>query len=84
MNVGIQEKLRELEGETFYTKKGIPFTYQFISESTIHISKRRPHNISITDFEKAIEINPQKPSEITNVVHGSSYVFGIITDNRFK
>ena len=83
MSVDIKSKLKELEGETFYTKKMIPFAYTFISESTVHISGRKAYNISIADFEKAIEINPTKPSEITNLVRGSSYIFGIITDSRF-
>ena len=83
MSVDIKNKLKELEGETFYTKKLIPFAYTFISESTVHISGRKAYNISIADFEKAIEINPTKPSEITNLVRGSSYIFGIITDSRF-
>ena len=84
MSVDIKNKLKELEGETFYTKKRIPFTYKIISESTVRISERKAYNISIADFEKAIEINPTKPSEITNLVRGSSYIFGIITDSRFN
>ena len=46
MSVDIKSKLKELEGETFYTKKMIPFAYTFISESTIHISGRKAYNIS--------------------------------------
>ena len=84
MNVDVRGKLKELEGETFYTRKKIPFVYKFISESTVRIAERKHYNISIADFEKAIEINPTKPSEITNMVRGSSYIFGIITDSRFN
>ena len=79
----IKSKLKEWEGETFYTKSNIPFAYQFTSETTIHIIGRKPYNISILDFEKAIEIKPKRPSQISNLVRGSSYVFGIITDKRF-
>ena len=84
MSVDIKSKLKELEGKIFYTKKRIPFAYKFISESTVRISDRKTYNISIADFEKAIEINPTKPSEISNLVRGSSYIFGIITDSRFN
>ena len=84
MNIDSKRKLKELEGETFYTIKGIPFTYQFVSENAIRICERKPYNITIADFEKAIEIKPTKPNQITNMVRGSSYIFGIITDKRFK
>lgn len=84
MSVDIKRKLKELEGEIFYTKKRIPFSYKFISESTVRICEKKAYNISISDFEKAIESNPKKPSEVTNLVRGSSYIFGIITDSRFN
>ena len=84
MNSDIKSKLKKWEGEIFYTKKRIPFVYNFISENTIRISERKAYNISISNFEKAIEINPTKPGEISNLVRGSSYIFGIITDNRFN
>lgn len=83
MNIDIKSKLIELEGETFYTQRKIPFTYKFVSKNAICISERKAYNISIANFEKAIDINPTKPSEITNLVRGGSYVFGIIKDSRF-
>ena len=36
------------------------------------------------DFEKAINMAPEKPSQLPMSINGRSYVFGIITDSRFK
>lgn len=83
MNTDLISRLKRLEGETFYTKTGKPFEYRFASEGVIHISGRKPYGISINNFEKALAIQPTKPSQITNLVRGSAYVFGIITDARF-
>lgn len=83
MNIDIKSKLKELEGETFYTVTGKPYTYEFLSENVIKSSRARYH-ISLSSFEKAIEINPTRVCQIQKEVRGPSYVFGIITDSRFK
>ena len=83
MNFDIKSKLQKLEGETFYTVTGKEFIYKFISENTIKVS-RTNYPIHLSNFEKAIEINPTKPGQIRNLVRGSSYIFGIITDDRFN
>lgn len=82
MSIDIKSKLKQLEGETFYTVKGLPFTYRFVTENAIK-TDRTDYNISISSFYKAIELNPKKPGEISRKIRGSSYVFGIISDNRF-
>lgn len=80
--MNIKQKLKELEGEIFYTKSKIPFTYHFANENAIQINDRKPYHLSISNFEKALEKSPAKPSDLKEL-RGSSYVFGIITDNRF-
>lgn len=81
--MNIRDKLKELEGETFYTVTGKPYTYKFVSENAI-LTTRTKYVLNLSDFEKAITLNPNKPSEITNIVRGSSYIYGIITDKRFN
>lgn len=81
MNIDIKRKLKELEGETFYTVTGKPYTYEFVGENIIKPS-RANYRIHLSNFEKATEINPTELHQIREV-RGPSYVFGIITDKRF-
>ena len=39
---------------------------------------------SKSDFEKAIALNPQKPSDLHNDVIGPSYIYAIISDSRIR
>lgn len=83
MSIDIKGKLKSLEGETFHTVTGLSFTYSFANENTIKVS-RTDFPIALSNFEKAIELSPTTPGEISSYVYGSSYVFGIIFDSRFK
>ena len=83
MIADIRYKLKELEGQTFFTVTGKSYTYYFIGENMLRTS-RANRNISLADFEKAIAIAPEKPSQLPMSINGRSYVFGIITDSRFK
>ena len=78
----IWDKVKLHQGETFQTVKGLEFTYEVIGETVIHT--RSKANISRSNFEKAIQLNPQKPSDLHNAVAGPSYVYAIITDHRLQ
>lgn len=80
--MNIRDKLKELEGETFYTVTGKPYTYKIVGENTIKPS-RTDYNIHLSNFEKALKIQPTELRQIREV-RGPSYVFGIITDKRFN
>ena len=82
MLVDIKRKLRKLEGQVFFTVTGKPYTYYFIGESILR-TDRANRNIPLSDFEKAVSLAPRKPSQLPDFINGRSYVFGIITDNRF-
>ncbi len=82
MKMDVKDKLKQLEGEQFYTVTGKSYTYEFVGENAIKPSRANQY-ISLADFERAIEINPTKLSQI-RTVRGPSYVFGIITDKRFS
>lgn len=80
------EKLKLYEDEIFYTVMRLPFSYKIVKGNSVEIfrdGKRINRIIPITDFEKALRFNPSKPSDITNKVQGSSYVYAIIKDKRF-
>ncbi len=82
MNLDIKKKLKELEGHVFFTVTGKPYTYCFVGENILR-TDRTNRNIPISDFEKAIELAPNKPSQMPDSINGRSYIFGIITDGRF-
>ena len=78
----IWEKIKKYEGEVFYTVSGLEFTYKVVDEKIIHT--RSKVAISKNDFEKAIVLNPQKPSDLHNTVIGPSYIYAIISDSRIR
>ena len=82
MELDIKRKLKALEGQVFFTVTGKPYTYRFIGENVLR-TDRTNRNIPIYDFEKAIELKPDKPSQMPDSINGRSYIFGIITDRRF-
>ena len=72
----IWQKVKENEGRVFQTVTGKDFTYQVIDNFII--TSRTKWHIREKDFQRALELNPSKPSDITKDVYGSSYVFAII------
>lgn len=82
MDINVRSKIKSLEGETFYTVTGKPFTYEFASENTIKPS-RTNYNIPLSHFEKAYDRHPSELKELRDL-RGYSYIFGVITDTRFR
>ena len=82
MTMNVKRKLKELEGQLFFTVTGIPYTFRFIEENIVR-TDRANRNIPVSDFEKAIALAPAKPSQMPDSINGRSYIFGIITDSRF-
>ena len=78
----IWEKVKLHQGETFHTARGLEFSYRVSRETVIHT--RSKATLSRSDFEKAIALAPQKPSDLHNDVAGPSYVYAIITDPRMR
>ena len=77
-------KLREFEGNEFRTVRGLPFTYEFIGENSIRVS-RANQVISKINFEKALSVMPiLGPGEISNLVRGSAYVYALVVDERLQ
>ena len=82
MYLDIKRKLKGLEGQVFFTVTGKPYTYCFVGENILR-TDRTNRNIPISDFQKAVALAPSKPSQMPDSINGRSYIFGIITDNRF-
>lgn len=75
------EQILARQGETFYTKKGLPFTY-YIKGGELFAS-RRERSITRSTFEKAfrkIQDNPQEVSGPKKLnVYGAPYVWAILS-----
>ena len=77
-------KLKSLEGETFKTVTGLEFTFHFVSDNAICTSRTK-YNLTRANFEKALALCPiAQPGDISKIIHGSSYVYSIITDERMQ
>lgn len=78
------KRILQLEGAEFRTITGLLFTYVLIGNGIR--PSRAKQVITRSQFEKAASLpKPMtRPSEISQTVRGSSYVFAILTDPRVK
>lgn len=74
------ERISVRQGETFYTKKGLPFTY-YIKGGELFTS-RRERSITRSTFEKACRKIREHPEEVSGPkklnVYGAPYVWAIL------
>ena len=70
------------EGSVFFTVTNKEIKYVVKDNYIIVVSIPSRTKISKTNFEKALEMNVSKPTEIN--LRGQSYIYGIITDSRIK
>ena len=70
------------EGDEFFTVTNKEIKYVVKDNYIIVVSTPSHTRISKTNFEKALEMNASKPSEIN--LYGRAYIYGIINDSRIK
>ena len=70
------------EGTVFFTVTNKEIKYVVKDNYIIVVSIPSHTRISKTNFEKALEMNASKPSEIN--LRGQAYIYGIINDSRIK
>ena len=70
------------EGAVFFTVTKKEIKYVVKDNYIIVVSIPSHTRISKTYFEKALEMNATKPSEIN--LRGRAYIYGIINDSRIK
>ena len=70
------------EGDVFHTVTNIEIKYVVKDNYIIVVSIPSHTRISKTNFEKALEMNVSKPTEIN--LRGQSYIYGIISDYRIR
>jgi hypothetical protein len=79
----IWKRIINHEGETFFTKKNLPFTYKIVNNCIV--PDRTNYPLAKSNFEKAAKINNLTgPGQINDIVRGPSYVYAILTDSRIK
>lgn len=75
------ERIVLRQGEIFYTKKGLPFTY-YIKGGELFTS-RRERSVTRSTFEKAFQKIQENPQKITGPkklnVYGAPYVWAILS-----
>jgi len=70
-------------GQMFHTKTGVPFSYA-VRHGQVHLANTN-RVIPRNDFAKAHALMPLSgPGQIRDLVQGSAYVFGILTDQRIS
>ena len=87
MNIeAIWKRMKEFEGETYYTVSGLPYTYEFINENNIQPIRDGDGKwiMSKNLFEKALLLIHGSKKEFNHRIIGSSYAYGILTDNRIN
>ncbi len=71
------------EGQNFKTRSGLIFTYRTDNEGLR--TSRTNYLLARSDFQKAYEILPiESPTEIKELVRGSSYIWAILHDSRIS
>lgn len=86
MNIEVVwSKLKQYEGENFYTKTGKSYVYAICGNSLI-IKNRKNAITTKASIEKALTIrNPElKDLNYVGIKRANSYIYGIITDERIK
>jgi hypothetical protein len=80
----VWKRIIELEGETFYTATGLPFTYKVINDHQIkpYRDGKSRWTISKALIEKAMEQPRWNGTEFNKTIVASSYVAGILNDRR--
>ena len=74
------EQITARQGDTFYTKKGLPFTYHIKGGELF--ASRRVRSITKSTFEKAFHKIRENPEEVSGPkklnVYGAPYVWAIL------
>ena len=77
-------RIRNYEGETFFTATGLPFTYTILGGEKLQpIREGSPRWIvSRATLEKAVSMLHEKKAVFNRAIIAPSYVYAILTDPR--
>lgn len=82
----IWSNIKDNEGETFQTVRGVPFTYAVKGNEILPYrdGKYVGRPLSKKNFEKALLFAEYSSKNFTNSIMGPSYVRAILEDRRIK
>ena len=76
-------RIKSHQGDVFHTIGGKEFTYM-VTGKVLNTSRTR-YNLPKSEFAKALQHVPiSGPGEITDLVRGPSYIWGILHDSRIQ
>ena len=79
----IWHRIREHGGETFHTKRGLPFTYDATHDALKHTRTEMP--VAKEAFAIVLAHVPlDGPGDVPRHVMGPSYVWAILHDHRIR
>ncbi len=78
----VWQKVRELEGAEFTTRKGIRFTYRF--HKTYIVVSSGSQSVPRTFFQKILDRIRQGTAETAPALQGQIFILAILTDPRVQ
>jgi hypothetical protein len=75
-------RITALSGQTFHTKRGIPFAYDATSSSVALRNTER--SLPVGHFKKALDRFPVSGPGDLQDLQGPSYLYAILTDPRVR
>jgi hypothetical protein len=75
------KRIRENQGQQFYTRSGLPLTY-VVDGNRIKVDRARPW-LSLDDARRIYEMGPDaRLTEVDERITGRAYLFAILHDPR--
>ena len=79
----VWDRIKNCEGEVFYTKSDLPFSYTIDGNGLV--PSRTRYRIMRKDVERVAQLCPLPgPGVINNVVRGPAYIWGILHDSHIR
>jgi hypothetical protein len=78
----VWHKIAALEGQAFYSAKGVEFTYRF--GKTYVVVSRGNQSIPRTFFEKIFHRLQAETVETSPALQGQTFILGILADPRLQ
>jgi hypothetical protein len=82
LHAEVLRRIEQHQGEVFRQKKGKEFTYEMRAR-TLHLSTTK-QNVGPGNVEKAVELMPSDKIPMPNKLRASSYLYGILMDDRIR
>ena len=77
-------RIVSMEGETFFTVTGLPFTYKILNDNKLQLIRNGSRKWIVTKemLEKANAMLGGSKTDFNKAIIAPSYIYGILTDRR--